>query len=272
MACPFLLARFDPRQVGALPRRPRLPSSRATGAAFFAEIVHRTISDRSSPPRQARFRASPKQARPDYRRQAWGTPLACGLKRDEAPMHWSAHGAPFSSCRICPSTNPAAPACPWAGAIPRQPQAGAAGFPPWGVGHAPCRRAEALRQSDCENAPQERFQSVLWARSFQPRRAVSREIFALCLRLAQGHADTYAPQDCDAMFPPIISTRPNPVSRRFGIKGPGRAAGALRRWTCAPGTQPGCLDKTLTAVWTLTDRAQIWAMPAPPFPVPDSRH
>jgi hypothetical protein len=80
MACPFLLVGFDPRQVGALPRRPRLPSSRATGAAFFAEIVHRTISDRSSPPGQARFRASPRQARPDYRRQAWGTPLACGLK------------------------------------------------------------------------------------------------------------------------------------------------------------------------------------------------
>jgi hypothetical protein len=80
MACPFLLAGFDARQVGALPRRPRLPSSRATGAAFFAEIVHRTISDRSSPPGQARVRASPRQARPDFRRQAWGTPLACGLK------------------------------------------------------------------------------------------------------------------------------------------------------------------------------------------------
>ncbi len=80
MACPFLLVGFDARQVGALPRRPRLPSSRATGAAFFAEIVHRTISDRSSPPGQARFRASPRQARPDYRRQAWGMPLACGLK------------------------------------------------------------------------------------------------------------------------------------------------------------------------------------------------
>jgi hypothetical protein len=60
MACPFLLVGFDPRQI-----RPRLPSSRATGAAFFAEIVHRTISDRSSPP---------GQARPDYRRQAWGFP------------------------------------------------------------------------------------------------------------------------------------------------------------------------------------------------------
>ncbi len=80
MVRPFRLAGFDPRQVGALPRRPRLPSSRATGAAFFAEIVHRTISDRSSPPGQARFRASPRQARPDYRRWAWGTPLACGLK------------------------------------------------------------------------------------------------------------------------------------------------------------------------------------------------
>jgi hypothetical protein len=37
----------------------------------------------------------------------------------------------------------------------------------------PCLRAEALRQSDCENAPQERFHSVLWARSFQRARAVS---------------------------------------------------------------------------------------------------
>jgi hypothetical protein len=52
MVRPFLLAGFDPRQI-----RPRLPA-----------------------PRQARFRASPRQARPDYRRQAWGTPLACGLK------------------------------------------------------------------------------------------------------------------------------------------------------------------------------------------------
>jgi hypothetical protein len=80
MVRPFLLAGFDARQVGALPRRPRLPSSHATGAAFFAEIVHRTISDRSSPPGQARFRASPRQARLEDRRQAWGTPLACGLK------------------------------------------------------------------------------------------------------------------------------------------------------------------------------------------------
>jgi hypothetical protein len=52
MACPFLLVGFDPRQI-----RPRLPA-----------------------PRQARFRASPRQARPDYRRRAWGTPLAVGLK------------------------------------------------------------------------------------------------------------------------------------------------------------------------------------------------
>jgi hypothetical protein len=52
MACPFLLVGFDPRQI-----RPRLPA-----------------------PGQARFRASPRQARPDYRRWAWGTPLACGLK------------------------------------------------------------------------------------------------------------------------------------------------------------------------------------------------
>ena len=49
---PFLLVGFDPRQI-----RPRLPA-----------------------PGQARYRASPRQARPDYRRQAWGTPLACGLK------------------------------------------------------------------------------------------------------------------------------------------------------------------------------------------------
>jgi hypothetical protein len=35
------LASFDARQI-----RPRLPPGRATGAAFFAEIVHRTISDR----------------------------------------------------------------------------------------------------------------------------------------------------------------------------------------------------------------------------------
>ena len=52
MVRPFLLAGFVEGQI-----RPRLPA-----------------------PGQARFRASPRQARPDYRRQAWGTPLACGLK------------------------------------------------------------------------------------------------------------------------------------------------------------------------------------------------
>jgi hypothetical protein len=54
-SAPFLPAGFDPRQI-----RPRLPPSRAKGAAFFAEIVHRTISYRSSPPWQARF--APAQA------------------------------------------------------------------------------------------------------------------------------------------------------------------------------------------------------------------
>jgi hypothetical protein len=86
----------------------------------------------------------------------------------------------------------------------RQPQAGAAGLLPLGLGHAPCLRAEARRKSDRENAPQERFQSVLWARSFQPGRAVSQKIFAHCLRLAPDYADTCATQECDAMFPPII--------------------------------------------------------------------
>jgi len=86
----------------------------------------------------------------------------------------------------------------------RQPQAGAAGLPPSGLGHAPCLRGKALRQSDRENAPLERFQSVLWAHSFQPGRAFSRKIFAHCLRLAPGYADTCATQDCDALFPPII--------------------------------------------------------------------
>ena len=41
-------------------------------------------------------------------------------------------------------------------------QAGAAGLLASGLGRAPCRRACALRQSDRENAPLERFQSVLW--------------------------------------------------------------------------------------------------------------
>ena len=41
-------------------------------------------------------------------------------------------------------------------------QAGAAGLPPSGLGHAPCLRACALRQSDRKNAPPERFQAVLW--------------------------------------------------------------------------------------------------------------
>ena len=54
-SAPFFLAGFDPRQI-----RPRLPPSRAKGAAFFAEIVHRTISYRSSPPWQAR--SAPAQA------------------------------------------------------------------------------------------------------------------------------------------------------------------------------------------------------------------
>ena len=54
-SAPFFLSGFDPRQI-----RPRLPPSRAKGAAFFAEIVHRTISYRSSPPWQAR--SAPAQA------------------------------------------------------------------------------------------------------------------------------------------------------------------------------------------------------------------
>ena len=37
-------------------------------------------------------------------------------------MKRSAHGVPFLSCRICPSTNPAAPACPWAGAKSASPR------------------------------------------------------------------------------------------------------------------------------------------------------
>jgi hypothetical protein len=84
------------------------------------------------------------------------------------------------------------------------PLAGAAGLLASGLGMAPCLRACALRQSDRENAPQERFQSVLWARSFQPGRAVSQKIFAHCLRLAPDYANTCATQECDAMFPPII--------------------------------------------------------------------
>jgi hypothetical protein len=96
-SAPFLLAGFVRRQI-----RPRLPPSRAKGAAFFAEIVQRTISYRSSPP-------------------------------------WQARSAPA--------------------------QAGAAGLSASCLGRAPCLRACALRQPDRENAPPERFQSVLWRRS-----------------------------------------------------------------------------------------------------------
>ncbi len=71
MTVPLFPDGFDPRQVGALPRRPRPPTNRATGAAFFAEIVHRTISDRSSPPgrrvaapaRKAHITAQPAEMR-----------------------------------------------------------------------------------------------------------------------------------------------------------------------------------------------------------------
>jgi hypothetical protein len=100
MACPFLLAGFDPRQVGALPRRLRLPSSRATGAAFFAEIVHRTISDRSSPP---------GQARPDYRRQEGWLPCPALARRalspDDLPPADRPGGPHPLACVLKPSGN-----------------------------------------------------------------------------------------------------------------------------------------------------------------------
>jgi hypothetical protein len=166
MARPFLLAGFDARQVGALPRRPRLPSSRATGAAFFAEIVHRTISDRSSPPGQARFRASPRQARPDYRRHAWGFP-ALRLRAVRSGLticHWQIVRAALTplACGLKPSGN---------------------------------RTVKTLHRS---------VFTVLRARCFQPVRAFSRKIFAHRLRLAPYFADTCATQERDAMFPPII--------------------------------------------------------------------
>ena len=44
-------------------------------------------------------------------------------------------------------------------------QAGAAGLLASASGRAPCLRACALRQSDRENAPPERFQAVLWGRN-----------------------------------------------------------------------------------------------------------
>ncbi len=81
MTVPLFPDGFDPRQVGAMHRRPRLPTSRATGAAFFAEIVHGTISDRSSPPSRRVAAPAPK-ARPDLQRSGRrGAPCrrACAL-------------------------------------------------------------------------------------------------------------------------------------------------------------------------------------------------
>jgi len=61
-------------------------------------------------------------ARPRCHQDRAGLPCPGPLGRDEAPMNRSAHGVPFPSCRICPSTNPAAPACPWAGAKSASPR------------------------------------------------------------------------------------------------------------------------------------------------------
>ena len=62
------------------------------------------------------------------------------------------------TCRICPSTNPAAPACPLAGAIDAPAQAGAAGLQADGPAQSPSASALALRPTEPRDVPQARRQ------------------------------------------------------------------------------------------------------------------
>ncbi len=126
---PFLLAGFDPRQVGALPRRPRLPARgrRVTAPAQAgAAGLLASASWRAPCLRACALRQSDRENAPPERFQTvlWGR---------------QARSAPA--------------------------QAGAAGLSASGLLRAPCLRACALRQPDRENAPPERFQAVLWARN-----------------------------------------------------------------------------------------------------------
>jgi hypothetical protein len=166
-SAPFVLAGFDPRQI-----RPRLPSGRATGAAFFAEIVHRTISDRSSP--RGRRVAAPAQA-------------------------------------------------------------GAAGLLASGLGRAPCLRACALRQSDRENAPLERFQAALWGRR---KRGAKRGVFwafardrssAFSCGPAVDHAGVLPMTPSRASDVPLVPDRPvaDVIWRRSGRSADGIVSGSI---------------------------------------------
>ena len=56
---------------------------------------------------------------------------------------------------------------PLGSALPRPPQAGAAGLAASGMWRAPCLRSCDRWQSDRRNAPPERFRSILWSRQYQ---------------------------------------------------------------------------------------------------------
>jgi hypothetical protein len=173
----FLPAGFDPRQI-----RPRLPPGPALARGAFGPD-DLPLADRPGGPHPLAGAFAPAQAgaagllpsglgmAPCLR--------ACALRqsdRENAPPErfqavlrgrWSGHGAgsvclPEAASRRARGdvlgirlVNPTAPA-----------QAGAAGLLPSGLGMAPCLRACALRQSDRENAPPERFQAVLRGRGW----------------------------------------------------------------------------------------------------------
>ena len=88
---------------------------------------------------------------------------SCPMAEHDGQLNQSSDSAPFLPAGFDPRQ--IRPRLPDRGRRVTAPaQAGAAGLLASGLGMAPCLRACALRQSDRENAPPERFQAVLWGR------------------------------------------------------------------------------------------------------------
>ena len=146
---PFFLAGFDPRQI-----RPRLPApwqARSAPAQAGAAGLLASGLGRAPCLRACALRQSDRENAPPERFQAVLRGRSCGAWPGPLPdggSHW-AKGF-WTGIRLGDQAAPA--------------QAGAAGLSASCLGMAPCLRACALRQSDRENAPPERFQAVLRGR------------------------------------------------------------------------------------------------------------
>ena len=102
---------------------------------------------------------------------------SCPMAEHDGQLNHSADSAPFPLAGFDPrQIRPRLPA-PWQARFAPA-QAGAAGLLASGLGMAPCLRACALRQSDRENAPPERFRAVLWGRKAGGRRGDLKGAFA----------------------------------------------------------------------------------------------